>query len=192
MLVKDILEQNAFNDTVRQVLLADCLTFLRESEGYPLFKLLPATYSDMQRVKVRQHKRKDGVTDVFERAFGQTFNNIRNRAVFASSSVPIASTDMEPFYVFPIDGYRYMYSKEVTNSSSDYRNVIDTLVSGLGNLTEATDLVADLLKYTYSYDSLCEGIEAGSEIIFYGIPYYYAIRASAYTSYADVVDNLHR
>lgn len=187
MLIRDILEHNSFNSTVRQALRADCSTFLRESQGLPLFRQLPTTYADLHRVKVRLQKRKDGVTDVFERAFGQEYNNIRQRAVFASTTIPTVTETTEPFYVFPTNGYRFLYSKEVKDSDSDYRNIIDKLVQELGNLNEATDIVTDLLKYTYSTCKLYEGMVSGAEVIFYGIPYYYAVRADV-CDYKDLVN----
>lgn len=186
MLVRDILEHNTFNSIVRQSIQADCSVFIRESQGLPLFRQLPTTYADFHRVKVRLQKRKDAVTEVFERAFGQEYTNLRQRAVFASTTLPPKADHTEPFYVFPIDGYKFLYSKEVTNSDSDYRDVIDKLVSELGNLTEATDIVTDLLKYTYSTCKLHEGLSSGAEVIFYGIPYYYAVRAEV-CEYADLV-----
>lgn len=186
MLVRDILEHNTFHTTVRQTLSADCSTFLRESNGRPLYRSLPTSYGDFHRVKVRLQKRRDGVSDVFERAFGHDFTNLRQRAVFASPSRPLMTEQMEPFYIFPIDGYKFLYSKEVTNSSSDYRNVIDKLVTELGNLNEATDIVTDLLKYTYATTNLHEGMSVGAEVILYSIPYYYALRANA-TDYDEIV-----
>lgn len=186
MLVRDILEHDSFNSTVRQAIQADCSIFIRESRGLPLFRQLPTSYADLHRVKVRLQKRRDGVADVFEQAFGQQYANIRQRAVFASTSLPTSTEHSEPFYVFPTNGYRFLYSKEVKNSDSDYRNVIDTLVSELGNLTEATDIVSDLLKYTYSTCKLYEGMTSGAEVIFYGIPYYYAVRAEM-CDYGDIV-----
>lgn len=186
MLVRDIFEHDSFNSTVRQTLNADCSTFLCESKGLPLFRQLPSSYADFHRVKVRLQKRKDGVYDVFERAFGRDYNNIRQRAVFASTSTSPVTEQTEPFYVFPTNGYRFLYSKEVTDSDANYRNVIDKLVSELGNLNEATDIVTDLLKYTYSSSKLYEGMVSGAEVIFYGIPYYYAVRATA-CDYNDLV-----
>lgn len=185
MLVRDILEHNTVNNDITQTLKVDCSVFLRESKGLPMYRSLPSSYEDFHRVKVRLQKRKDGVSDVFERAFGQDFNNLRQRAIFASSTKPVVEDNTEPFYVFPTNGYRFLYSKEVTNSNHDYRNVIDKLVSELGNLNEATDIVTDLLKYTYSTSMLNEGISSGAEIIFYSIPYYYAVRASTY-NYDDL------
>lgn len=186
MLVRDILERGSFNSTVRQALNADCSTFLRESQGLPIFRQLPTSYADFHRVKVRLHKRKDGVADVFERAFGQEYTNIRQRAIFTHSSLPVGTEQTEPFYVFPINGYRFLYSKEVSDSDSNYQHVIDKLVSELGDLTEVTDIVTDLLKYTYSTSKLYEGMASGAEVIFYGIPYYYAVRTGV-CEYKDVV-----
>src|SRR5512139_2808467 len=64
MLVHDILEYDDFTATTRQAILRDCSEFIHESGGHPLFKTLPSTYDDFHRVKVRQHKRRNGVSDV--------------------------------------------------------------------------------------------------------------------------------
>lgn len=187
MLVRDILKHNAVINDVRRILTNDCSIFLEQSGSTPLYKSLPMTYENFHRVKVRLQKRKDGVTDVFERAFGHEFSNLRQRAVFASPDTPVCESHQEPFYVFPTNGYKFLYSKEVTNSDAEYRSVIDTLVSTMGNLSEATEIVTDLLKYTYMTTNLKEGLDAGAEVIFYGIPYYYAVRVSAFPSYTDLI-----
>lgn len=161
-----------------QTIKRECSQFLTESAGFPLLKALPTTYFNFHKVKVRLQKRKDEVTDVFERAFGSEFVNLRQRAVFAYAAEPMLTEETDKFYVFPVNGYKFLYSKEVTNSGHDYKTVIDTLVEQFEDPAEASNIVTELLKYTYSSDSLLEGMRADSEIILYGIPYYYAIRAN--------------
>ena len=153
----------------------ECSTFLIDSCGQPLYRLLPITYSDFQKVKVRHKQRTDIVGEVFNMAFD---TNIRARAVFASSRLPQGTApDLEPFLIFPIDGYRYLYSSEVTDSNYAYRQVMETLIGHMDNEVEAAGLTADILKTTYRQTGLADGISRGSEIILYNIPYYYAIRA---------------
>lgn len=167
----------------------NCSQFLSESKGLPLFKLLPTTYGDFHKVKVRLHKKYDIVTEAYDRAFGDQCANIRQRAVFAYGSQLTITENNEPFYVFPVDGYRFMYSREVRNSNNDYKRVIDTLFEQFENPTKASEIVTDLLKYTYSTIHLNEGIASQSEIIVYGIPYYYAIKVSAVQDYQTLLNN---
>lgn len=172
-----------------QAIKAECSQFLQESAGSPLLKSLPAAYFNFHKVKVRLQKRRDQVSDVFERAFGHEFVNLRQRAVFAYPTIPTVTEGTDLFYVFPINGYKYLYSKEVNNSSVDYHHVIDTLVEQFDDPSQASEIVTDLLKYSYVSTNLQEGISSDSEIIMYGIPYYYAIRRSACRDYGAVFTN---
>lgn len=171
-----------------QLLKSECSQFLNEAASLPLLKPLPATYYNFHKVKVRLQKRKDSVTDVFEQAFGQTFVNLRQRAVFAYPSPQPLTEGFDQFYVFPVNGYKHMYSKEITNSSNDYKRVVDTVFQQFEDQQQASEIVSDLLKYTYSGASLQEGIVSDSEIILYGIPYYYAVRASACQGYTALLN----
>lgn len=166
-----------------QTIKRECAQFLKETAGIPLLKPLPVAYPNFHKVKVRLQKKRDSVTDVFERAFGNEFSNLRQRAVFAYPEAQVVSEGYEQYYVFPIDGYRYLYSREVTNSGAEYRHVVDTLFESFDDASKASEVVADLLKYTYASDDLLEGIRANAEIILYGIPFYYAVKQSACNGY---------
>lgn len=170
-----------------QLIKSECSQFLKESASLPLLKTLPNTYYNFHKVKVRLQKRKDSVTEVFERAFGQTFVNIRQRSVFAYPSPQPIAEGVDQFYIFPVNGYKFLYSKEVTNSSSDYKRMVDTLFEQFEDQNKASEMVSDLLKYTYSSASLHEGIVSDSEIILYGIPYYYAVRVDACQGYSSLL-----
>lgn len=158
-----------------------CSQFIKESRGYPIYRSLPISYNTFQKVKVRHHNKQDGVTE----AFNGAFNNIIPRSVFAGSTAVAESAGMEPFYIFPVDGYRYVYSKGIQNSSLNFKEVMETLNK---NVSSAVDITSDLIKYTYTKTNLVEGITSNSEIIFYGIPQFYAVRTSVINNYNSLIN----
>lgn len=160
------------------ILKSECSQFLSESKGCLVYKALPSSYSDFQKVKVRFKKTEDVITSVFNDAFITETNKLRQRAIFTNSVPPILPEGHDLYCVFPINNYKFLYSTEVTNSTSDYRRVIDTLFEAFDDKNKATDIVTDLLKYTYSTTKLVEGIQSDCEIIFHNIPYYYAVKYS--------------
>lgn len=189
MLVDDILGHE-INHT--QFLGNVCSQFLHETGNLPLLKSLPVSYSDIQKVKARKQKRSDVVSEVFNKAFNSTWMDLRQRAIIAYPSNPPISEQTEPFYVLPINGYQYMYSKEVTNSTSNYKQMIDVLFEQFSNNYQALDIITDLLKFTYTNTDLIEGIQSQSEIILYGIPYYYAVRVATYPNYQELITTINK
>lgn len=188
MLVQELLgDTEGFGTREISTLKSKCTQYLHESAGLPLYKLLPNAYNDFHRVKVRQKRADDQVSEAFNRAFGAQFHNLRQRAIFTTGTEPVVTEDTEPFYVFPINGYKYLYSKEVTNSNNDYQQVIDSLFEQFEDNNKAIEIVTDVLKYTYVRDNLVEGIVSDSEVIFYGIPYYYAVRVAAVPPYGKLL-----
>lgn len=191
MLIEDIIGAQAdLGSRELAIIKTECSQFLKESAGLPLLKSLPANYNTVQRVKVRQQKRTTQVSEVFNKAFENRFNRLHQRAVFAYATTPSLREDQDLFYVFPTNGFSYLYCKEVTNSSSDYKRVIDTLFEQFEDSTKASEIVTDLLKYTYCSTNLAEGISASAEIILYGIPHYYAVNVSAANGYTELLDSL--
>jgi hypothetical protein len=187
MLIQELIgETSKFGSREINTLKAKCTQFLHESAALPLYKLLPKTYGDFHRVKVRQKHTDDKISEAFNRAFGTQFHNLRQRAIFASGVEPIATDDAEPFYVFPVDGYKFLYSREVTNSNSNYNQVIDALFEQFEDSGKVIEIVTDVLKYTYVRENLAEGIVSDSEIILYGIPCYYAVRVAKVPPYGKL------
>jgi hypothetical protein len=187
MLVQELLDDRLGFPGVQEIniLKQCCSQFLQESATRPVYKLLPMTYDDFHRVKVRRKPLSDdNVSEVFDRAFGT--QHIRQRAIFVSGSLPVITENVEPFYVFPVDGYKFLYSKEVGNSNNDYQQVLDSLFEQFEDNDKAIEIVTDVLKYTYVRDNLAEGIISKSEIILYGIPCYYAMRVSAALDYNKI------
>jgi hypothetical protein len=186
MQVRDILYEKPTDFAIIQ---ADCSQFLAESQSHFVTRLLPTSYSNVQRVKIRQQRRADVVTRVFNEAFNQV-HNLRQRSMIAQSFVPPRSDTHEPFYVFPINGYNYMYSREVQDSSLNYKQAIDVMFEQFDENT-AANIISDVMKYTYTTSNLVEGISAKAEIIFYNIPYYYAVRSSQYPDYNTLITQIY-
>jgi hypothetical protein len=169
-----------------------CTQFLDESGGFPVVKNLPQTYEDFQKVKVRKRKHTNTFSSMFNGAFKNEMTDLRERSIFANG---IAASEcdimesVEPFYVFPINGFKFLYSKEVDNSTENYQQVFESILDKLGE-ESGKDMVSDLLRFSYISENLSAGIHSGAEIIIYGIPYYYAIRESRIDDYDELLTTL--
>lgn len=158
----------------------ECGLFLTESQGKPLVKALPKYNDGFRRVKIRKKK----IKEEFEKTFNDSFfeyDDIRNRALFVNGNQP-TSDSTELFYVFPVDGYRFMYSPEVFDSTELYKDTFDKLIQTAGK-NDGMDIFTEILQLSYTYDNLAEGIDRGCEIIIYDVSHYYAIRKSLIVDY---------
>lgn len=158
-----------------------------ESGGKPLLKNLPRNRDGFVRVKVRQKRTTDAFIENFNRAFEKERPRLLQRSVFAHGEktfVESTNPALEPFYIFPIDGFKYMYAPSQSDTLV-FKDTFSKLVSNIGE--PGRELFKDLLKYGYVFDKLEEGISTGSEIIFYGIPYYFALRKSIIDDYKNFV-----
>jgi len=161
----------------------ECGRFIKESQGMPLFKSLPRSYDDFKRIKVRK-KRLTGdsqLSAIFEKVLGI---DLYRRTMFASSIYPELgnNSDLDAFYVFPVDKYKFLYNDEVKNTSGNYGALLGTLLEEMTN-EEANQVLGELLKFTSLKDDLAGGLRSGAEIVFFGIPRYYAIRTLMIPSY---------
>lgn len=177
-----------------RILQERCSEFLTESHDLPLLKNLSNKYGDFHKVKVRKRRGEveEEFSDAFNDAFAEKQINLRQRAIFANGKTsfePCFENDLEPFYIFPIDDYRYMYSSEVENSNADYKKVFDLLFETFGD-DEGRNIATELLKFTYKNDNLHHGIQIGAEIIIYNIPYFYAIRKATVNDYQILVKSI--
>lgn len=197
MRVNDLLIPTEFY-TQLQILTKQCSQFFAETEGRCLLKSLPTTYENFHKVKVRKRKKRKNDSKEFAETFNEAFEDeltqLRERAIFTNGVNSFERTpdrSLEPFYIFPIDGYKYMYSKEVENSSEDYKNVFSAIFSEFG-YEKGNEIAADLLKFSYTSTKLCEGIDSGAEIILFNIPYFYAIRQSFLEDYNDILETINK
>lgn len=186
MLVDDLITSSIRPDFVG-IIKSECSDFIYDAGGLPLYKALPSWYSDFQKVKVRFKRNETLINSTFNKAFQTEVYNIAQRAIFSYSTPPLVELNMELFYVFPINGYKFMYSKEVTNSSSDYKQILDVMLEAFDDIDKATDIVTDLLKYTYSTQQLYEGLTAKAEVILYSVPFYYAVRVQPHLTYSQLI-----
>lgn len=168
-----------------------CHQFFKESGGFPMVKLLPTNYHDFQKVKIRKRKNVSSFTNSFNEAFEHEMHQLRERSLFANGevffeSIKIKNKSVEPFYVFPIDGYDFIYNKGVTNSAENYSETFNEIFNQLGE-SSADKVFTELMKFSYTSNNLQEGLVSGAEIITYGIPYYYTIRLSTINDYNNLL-----
>lgn len=187
MYTEQLLTHNNYRTQIINIA-QECQQFLCESKNNPLFKTLPTSYDDFHRVKVRHRKANDFMSEPLNEAFDEQYINLTQRAVFANGSASFLcpKDGQETFYIFPPDGYSFLYSKEVQQSSIDYKQVFDILYDQFGH-EKGNELITDLLKFTYTESDLSIGLQSGAEIIMYNIPYFYAVRYSLIDSYSDLL-----
>lgn len=178
------IKQSEF-DLVRR----DCSRFLREAHDLPLLKALPSGYTNFKKIKVR--KKKSQINTPLNRVFRNTVGiDLYETTMFASKNTSINDTfNMDLFYVFPVDKYKFLYSLEVKNTSISYGTLLETLTEVMGS-TSSEQVVSELIELNYVQDNLADGIKSGSEIVFFGIPKYYAVRCSVFNSYEKLLEEL--
>lgn len=174
MRITDVLHTGPTN---LDVLLHECTQFIEEAQGNMLFRALPKTYNDVHKVKVRK-KKSGSVDQLFNEAFDEQYPQLRQRAIFTYGELTHIEEGTQPFFVFPIDGYKFMYNPKVTDSKAEHQRVFDSISENI-NPDQGLELVADMLKFTYEHEHLAEGIKCGAEIVLYNTPCYYAVRATS-------------
>lgn len=166
-------------------LATECSQFLEASKGQPILKYLPSLGQGFRKVKVRQKKCGDLFIRSFNEAFLQERRNLLQRSVITRGmSLPenIHNDTIEPFYVFPRNGFKFMYCQNPSVTTSEYKITLDKLIKSVGDDSGVT-VFHEILKYQYEFDNLAHGIKSGGEVIFFNIPYFYAIRKSLVADY---------
>lgn len=184
MKVRTILNQPA---NILSTINKRCSDFIQESQNEPVYKNLPSTYNDVHRVKIRLKNNANEVDDQFNAAF--SYYKLRQRAIFASGTVDnlTGHEGLESFYIFPIDGYKFMYNPAVLNSTEELGDVFDSISERISP-SAVGGVIQDMLEISYTHVNLLDGINSGVEILFYNIPYYYAVRAT--TQYQKLLQDI--
>ena len=159
------------NPMFREIFL-NCQQFLEESEGVPLIKWCPRTYADIQRVKVRKRSQCSDFDAAFNEVFASVYPSIRQRSIIVND---VRGKRTDQFYVFPSDGYKFIYSPTIKNSQEQYGSTFTDIKKTLSAET-GTEIFQDVLKYGYTTGSMHKAILDSSEIIVYNIPYFYVAR----------------
>jgi asparagine N-glycosylation enzyme membrane subunit Stt3 len=169
----------------------ECSQYLKESNGRPLYRSFNTHSSpitdNLYKIKVRHKKATEtALTEMYSNAL---VPKLRERSVFTYGTLREAKEGEAQYYVFPKDGYKYLYSKEITDSNDEYKQVIDTLIETV-SYDRAYEIVTEMLKFTYSNTNLLEGIQEDAEILFYNIPYFYAVPVQSCSSYEEVLKKI--
>jgi hypothetical protein len=154
----------------------NCSRFIKESKGLPIFKQLPATSEAVSRIKVR-HKA-NPINQFFAESILRGTSG--GKTIIESKSTPYP--DRHNFWMFPTNGYSYLYSPQVQN----YRQCIETAQAQ----TSDPDLIRELVQSMHISSNLAEGIELGTEILWYGISSYYAVDCSCFMDYNELLSLL--
>jgi hypothetical protein len=182
---------NSKNTNTLDQLVNTCSQYVIESCGNPLLKNLSNSYNIIDKVKIRQRKGMDEtMSEAYSTAF--EFKSLYNRALFTNglkSIQPPTSNDIITYYVFPVNGYEYLYNPEVMNSSLEYKTIFDLLFHE-NHTGDSVSVITDLLKFQYKHTDLAEGIQSGTEIIFYSIPQFYVVTVNSFPDYTELYDIL--
>ena len=186
MLFNDLIPLPPNPALIKQIVKLECCDFIHESYGLPLYKSLQSTYGDIKLVKVRFQKQRDVTSDIFEHVFGESKpGGFKERSVIAYPIHPPPRDGYEVFYVFPTNGYKFIYSPMIKDSMSDLGGVVNTLMTQLDEV-ETASLAGDLLKYSYQSSNLVEGMLNNSEIIIHNISNFFVVRAT-HISYQSLI-----
>jgi len=167
----------------------ECSEFLKASNGYPLLKNLPLNNDGFRKVKVRKKK---NINSDIVKIFNETFNDhtdlIMQRSIFAhgpSGFKPSDNPNFAPFYIFPTDGFKFLYAQDVAETTETYKDTLSVLIDHYGK--DGIQTFKDVLKYQYTFDDLEKGLRTKTEMIIYDIPYYYAINYFLIEDYANFI-----
>ena len=161
----------------------ECGQFLEESRRKALIKMLPTEGIGFRRVKVRKKDWDSSFISSFNNAFND-YKNLMQRCVLASSE-PEEIVGREPFYIFPVDGYQYLYSPAVESAKNHYEGLFHKISDCVKE--HSVDLFMDILQSEYVSDNIEIALEHNYEIILYDIPYYYAVRKSIVDDYKTLI-----
>ena len=159
----------------------ECSDFLNKSNNLLLLKSLPKDKEGFRKVKVRQRNIKEIFQNIFDKGLYNS-KSITPRSVQAIGENGYSdpqNDNLEPFYIFPINGFKYFYNPIVKNSQEQYSKLINKSLNIIDRDT-IIDMFSESIKESYVSDNLYNGIAQGAEIIIYNIPYFYAIRKTVF------------
>lgn len=160
----------------------ECSEFLHESHKHPMLKNLSRSLDDFCKVKVRKQKKTTEIDKIFNNTFDYYLLKQRCVISYTENTLPKPTQDQEPFFIFPINGYRVLHSKIVAENERPYGEVLDSLQKEIG-MNSSKEILSDVMKFNYSDDNLHKALRKDCEIIIYNIPFYYAIRKSSINNY---------
>lgn len=166
----------------------ECSDYINLSKGNYAQKPLSFDGRYMKRVKVRKKKNKDDFSELLDEAFQEEYRDIMGRSIFCNGVHSQESNDKPQFYVFPINGFKVLYNPEI-DYYGEYMRIYETLTN-----TMDTDLARktfiDMVEYSYKGNNfdLSEALFSNNEIIFYGIPFFFAVRKDKHPDYGSLLN----
>lgn len=157
-----------------------CSEFLSSGIQMPLIKTMKQREKLIERVKVRHKHTNDFVSLCFNDAFDIKDSNLYSRTVFVNGE----NASEDHFYVFPVNGFKFLYCKEVTSLTNHCIFLNETMSS----FDQKHDIIVDMLKFSYHTTNLEEAIATDCEIIIHNIPFFYAVKNTM--SYKDVLKSI--
>jgi len=177
MLLDDLLNENK-KSPMYGTIMRECSQFFEQSTGLTMLKKQHTKYTDFKKVKVRFNNKSQSSKKISQ-AFNEKTNNLIHKAIVCNHPSSILDVDGHLSYVLPINGYKFIYNVEVSNSKKELNNSSNSLYSTIKNDELSDSILSDLVKYTYVDYDLHEGLKANAEIIIYNIPYYYTVSITA-------------
>lgn len=162
----------------------ECSEFIENSKGNYAEKPLTFDGRFIKKVKVRKKKNKDDFSSLFDQAFREKYRDIMGRSIFCNGIHAEEIKSQEQFYVFPINGFSILYNPDV-DYYQEFMRIYQTLQNTM-DTEVAKQTFIDMVEYSYTENDfeLSEALYSGNEIIFYGIPYFFAVKKDKHPDYS--------
>lgn len=158
----------------------ECSEFINNSNNYNLIKSFPKEYEGFRKVKVRKRNVNEIISAIFDKGLYNN-KNITARSIFVTGEsgyqYPPPNSNLEPFYIFPINGFKFKYNPIVSNINQQYNFILEKTLKIISP-DVAIDMFSESLHDSYYSDNLEQAIKSGAELMIYNIPYFYAIKKS--------------
>lgn len=179
-----ITEETLTNENILDLIRRDCSDFLKESQGYYLYRGMPKQSDEFIKITPRTDRKPKNSSPVVHDMFNEAFyerhgvKDIRSRAIFCTGSEydsEIYSHGKISYIIFPVDGYTYWWGQESSDVFIDYRDFLiknDYKYSPLageypdGSMEEFIDFAE------YTNTNLVRGIKSKNEIMILCKEYY--------------------
>ena len=158
----------------------ECSEFIKNKPDGFLCKPLHNNKSPIIKVKIRHKKIKEEYQEEFNNVFSSEYQKLLQRCLIAytnNKNLTYLNESHELYYVFPINGYKFIYNPIIDYSLEQYNDLLDQLAD-MGS--SRRDIFYSTIKLSYKSGDLAEAFSKSSEIIFYNIPYYYAVKKSLF------------
>lgn len=148
----------------------ECSNYIKDY--IPIYKLLPPG-EIFRKIKVRN--KSNHLFDIEQRideAFSCKYKNLSLRSVIGATdrNSIIPDPELRLFNIYPVNGYKILYNP----IGASYVDIIEPLDSVSDNIDSSNEL----FHLTFIEGSLSDAKQVSSDVIIYGIKYFYAIEST--------------